>query len=119
MDHQAKVAHLLEDLKQRGISEYTTAPPFYRLLWRMGLETPPPHFASFGSIALTLGVFFGVGWGLLMWFPGLARGRRADRHRAHHVCGRRCALRRHHSAGGRASSPCRRGRTIPPPNERG
>jgi len=68
MDHQAKVAHLLEDLKQRGISEYTTAPPFYRLLWRMGIETPPPHFASFGSIALMMGMFFGVGWGLVMWF---------------------------------------------------
>jgi DNA polymerase V len=24
------------------------APPFYRLLWRVGLFLPPPHFASFG-----------------------------------------------------------------------
>jgi uncharacterized protein DUF6404 len=34
----------------------------------MGIETPPPHFASFGSIALMMGLFFGVGWGLVMWF---------------------------------------------------
>jgi len=68
MDHQAKVAHLVEDFKQRGIGQYTTAPPFYRLLWRMGIEVPPPHFASFGSIALMMGLYFGVAWGLFMWF---------------------------------------------------
>jgi hypothetical protein len=67
MDHQAKVAHLLEDFKQRGINPYTTAPPLYRLLWRVGIEAPPPHFASFGSIALLMGLFFGVFWGLVMW----------------------------------------------------
>jgi hypothetical protein len=70
MDHQAKVAHLLEDLKQRGIGPFTTAPPLYRLLWWMGIETPPPHFASFGSTALVMGLFFGVFWGLIMWFLG-------------------------------------------------
>ena len=69
MDHKAKVAHLLEDLKQRGIGPFTAAPPLYRLLWWMGIETPP-HFASFGSIALVMGLFFGVFWGLIMWFLG-------------------------------------------------
>ena len=68
MDHQAKIAHLLEEFKQRGIGQYTTAPPLYRLLWRIGIEAPPPHFASFGSIALLMGLFFGVFWGLVMWF---------------------------------------------------
>jgi Family of unknown function (DUF6404) len=68
MDHQAKIAHLLADFKQRGIGQYTTARPLYCLLWRMGVETAPPHFASFGSIALLMSLFFGVAWGLGMWF---------------------------------------------------
>jgi membrane associated rhomboid family serine protease len=68
MDHQAKVAHLLEDFKRRGIQAYSTAPPLYRLLWRMGIEVPPPHFGSFGSITLIMGLYFGVFWGLAMWF---------------------------------------------------
>jgi hypothetical protein len=36
----------------------------------MGIETPPPHFASFGMSALVMGLFFGVFWGLIMWFLG-------------------------------------------------
>jgi Family of unknown function (DUF6404) len=57
-------------LQAAGIGRYTTAPPLYRLLWRMGVETPPPHFASLGSIALLMGLFFGMSWGLVsgFWF---------------------------------------------------
>jgi Family of unknown function (DUF6404) len=53
LDHKGKVAFLLKDFEQRGISRYTTAPP---LLWRLGIEVPPPHFASFNSIAQLVGV---------------------------------------------------------------
>jgi hypothetical protein len=67
MTHREKVAYLLRDLSQRGISKYTTAPPLYRLLWRLGLEVPPPHFASFGSLALLMGGFFGTMFGLSVW----------------------------------------------------
>ena len=66
MDHQAKVAYLLKDFEQRGISTYTAAPPFYRLLWRLGFEVTPPHFASFSAIAQLTGAGFGVAWGLFM-----------------------------------------------------
>jgi uncharacterized membrane protein (UPF0136 family) len=45
----------------------TAAPPAWRLLWRLGFEVPPPMFASFSSIALVSGLFFGTFWGLLMW----------------------------------------------------
>ena len=67
MNHQEKVDHLLNDLTQRGIGKYTAAPPLYRLLWRLGIEVPPPHFASFSSLALFMGIFFAVFWGLFMW----------------------------------------------------
>ena len=70
MTHDEKVALLLKDLRQRGISEYTTAPPLYRLLWRLGITAKPPFFASFWSLVVTMGVLFGVLWGILMWFSG-------------------------------------------------
>lgn len=67
MTHDEKVAYLLNDLGQRGIGQYTIAPPIYRLLWRLGIEVKPPHFASFWSLVVPLGVVFGVLWGIFMW----------------------------------------------------
>jgi len=67
MDHRQKVEHLLDDFSRRGIGRYTAAPPIYRLLWWLGLEVPPPHFAGFWPLALSMGLFFAVTWGLLMW----------------------------------------------------
>ncbi len=68
MDHRQKVEHLLDDFDRRGIGRNTAAPPLYRLLWRLGVEIPPPHFAGFWPLALSTGPFFAVCWGLLMWF---------------------------------------------------
>ena len=68
MNHQEKIDYLLNDLAQRGVGKYTTAPPLYRLLWRLGIEVPPPHFAGFWTLAIFMGVFFGVFWGIFMWF---------------------------------------------------
>jgi hypothetical protein len=67
VNHQEKVDHLLNDLAQRGVGKYSAAPPIYRLLWRMGYQVPPPHFAGFWPLALIMGAFFAVLWGLLMW----------------------------------------------------
>jgi hypothetical protein len=67
MTHEEKVAFLLNDLSQRGVSKYTVAPPLYRLLWRLGLEITPPHFASFWSLTLAMGAFFAIAWGIFMW----------------------------------------------------
>ncbi len=47
MTHREKDAYLLRDLGQRGIRPRIVAPPIYRLLWHLGVEVRPPHFASF------------------------------------------------------------------------
>ena len=73
MTHAEKVQLMREHLGSLGISESEFAPPFYRLLWRMGIEATPPMFASFGTIAALQGVVFGVAWGLIMWFAFLSR----------------------------------------------
>ena len=67
MTHEEKVAYLLKDLGQKGIGQYTIAPPIYRLLWRLGIEVSPPHFASFWVLAAPMGAGFAIVWGLFMW----------------------------------------------------
>ena len=37
-----------------------------RLLWKMGINVPPPHFMSFVGSALLTGITFGTLWGLFM-----------------------------------------------------
>jgi Family of unknown function (DUF6404) len=68
MTHEEKITYLLKDLGQKGISEYSIAPLIYRLLWRLGIEIKPPHFASFWSLAVFMGLLFGLCWGIFMWF---------------------------------------------------
>jgi hypothetical protein len=68
MTHDEKVQYLIKDLGQRGVGPYTAAPPLYRLLWRLGIETPPPHFGGFLMPALWMGATFGIIWGVFMWF---------------------------------------------------
>jgi uncharacterized protein DUF6404 len=67
MTHDEKIEYLLKDLGERGISKYTVAPPLYRLLWGLGIEVTPPHFAGFWSLAPFMGAFFAIAWGLFMW----------------------------------------------------
>lgn len=55
-------------MARTGIWESNYYPPILRLLWRMGVHLPLPHFVSFGRVALVSGGFFGPAWGALMWF---------------------------------------------------
>lgn len=67
MNHNERLNKMYQDLSQRGIGKYTYAPPIYRLLWKMGIQIPPPHFSSFLFLFLFQGTFFGIFWGLVMW----------------------------------------------------
>ncbi len=67
MDALQKREAALRLLETKGISHSNYAPPAARLLWRLGFDVPPPHFAGFGATALVAGSYFGVAWGLIMW----------------------------------------------------
>ncbi len=58
----------LKLLEKTGIMRSNYAPPYLRLLWRMGFDVPPPHFAQFWQNALFSGSFYAIGWGALMYF---------------------------------------------------
>ena len=66
-EFEAKREAALLLLKATGIRESNYCPPLLRLLWRLGVQAPPPHFASFGATATLAGSFFAFAWGALMW----------------------------------------------------
>jgi hypothetical protein len=57
----------MHDLAQRGVGAFTVAPPFFRLLWALGVELPPPLFLGFITLTVVMGGFFAASWGVLMW----------------------------------------------------
>ncbi len=57
----------LQLLEATGMRKSSYAPPGVLLLWRLGIDCPPPHFARFWSVLVLSGVYFGIFWGLLMW----------------------------------------------------
>lgn len=68
MNHDEKVASVVTALTARGVSKGDIAPPIFRLVWKFGIAIPPPHFMSFGALATVMGSYFGVLWGVFMWF---------------------------------------------------
>ena len=71
MDEAEKRQRMAEHLSSLGVRRGAYAPPFYRALWRLGFDLPPPLFSGFLAIALPGGAFFGAAWGLA--FGALAR----------------------------------------------
>ena len=62
-------------LAATGMRRSHYEPPLVRLLWRLEIDVPPPHFAPFAGSALLAGGLFALAWGLLTWFfvwPGLS-----------------------------------------------
>ncbi|MBR7778472.1 DUF6404 family protein [Undibacterium rugosum] len=54
-------------LETTGMRKSSYAPPGVLILWRLGIDCPPPHFARFWSLFALSGVYFGIFWGLFMW----------------------------------------------------
>ena len=68
MTHSDKVRILLDYAKEKKISRYTLAPPLFRVLWRMGINVPPPVFLGFFKNVLLLGTLFGLSMYLIFRF---------------------------------------------------
>lgn len=64
-DEKKQRAIALMEEKKMWRSNY--APPFMRLLWKLGVQIPPPPFMPFWLNMLCFGGFFGTIWGLFMW----------------------------------------------------
>jgi hypothetical protein len=66
--HKEKIELMYDEFPEKGISKSSYAPPFYRLLWRLGIKAVPPIFYSFKRVWITQALFFAVAWGILMYF---------------------------------------------------
>ena len=67
MSFDLKRKQSLEVMARTGVSRSSYEPLAFRVLWRIGIAVPPPHFAPFLPIVLSIGMVFGVVWGALMW----------------------------------------------------
>jgi len=59
MGFQEKVARMMEDLAARGVGKFTSAPPLFRLAWKLGLQVKPPLFLESWKVAFGFGVLDG------------------------------------------------------------
>ena len=55
-------------LAETGMWRSNYEPPWVRLAWRLGFAVPPPHFIKFVPNFLLAGTFFGVAFGMIVWF---------------------------------------------------
>lgn len=67
MSFEHRKTRALELLSSTGMARSHYAPPLIRLLWKAGVQVPPPHFQSFLRAALVMGLWFGTCWGVVMW----------------------------------------------------
>ena len=67
MSFEHRKTRALEVLSRTGMARSHYAPPLIRLLWKAGVQVPPPHFLPFLRVALGTGLWFGMFWGLIMW----------------------------------------------------
>jgi hypothetical protein len=67
-DYRQRMLAIADELRAQRVGPYTSAPPVYRLAWMLGFHVRPPLYQSFTSLALGMGIWFSVVWGLLMWF---------------------------------------------------
>ena len=68
MRFEEKLAAALGLLASTGMWRINYAPPLHRLLCKLSAKIPPPHFQNFTANFVSAGVWFGVVWGLSMWF---------------------------------------------------
>ena len=67
-EYARKHAAAIAELEATDIWRSSYMPPIYHLYRKLGVKARPPHYARFGVNAVGQGVFFGLIWGVLMWF---------------------------------------------------
>lgn len=65
---ESRKKHAIEIMAEKGMWSSSYAPPLHRLLWKLGVNLPPPPFASFWVNVFTFGSMYAIPWGMIMWF---------------------------------------------------
>jgi hypothetical protein len=67
LDIRQKRQEALQLLAATGMWRSNYQPPMLRLLWALGIDIPPPHFARFLPNVISSGIFFGATWAILLY----------------------------------------------------
>ena len=70
MTQLSKLETYKQKMADRGVGNAEAFPPAWRILWRFGLEIPPPPFLGFAPLAIFTGLTFGLSFGLLLFLAG-------------------------------------------------
>ncbi|QGY32702.1 DUF6404 family protein [Pantoea cypripedii] len=62
-----KKTRAIDIMASKGMWSSNYAPPLHRLLWKLGVNIPPPPFTTFRSNMFIFSIMFGPAWGLMMW----------------------------------------------------
>lgn len=68
MNFEEKRSFAIKELDNAGIWKSNYNPPTVQIIHKLGIQVPFPHYNSFLRNTLVTGIFFGVIWGLLMYF---------------------------------------------------
>lgn len=68
MTEKEKLEGFIKHMERLGIPASQSLPVLYRLLRRVGVHLPPPFFGSLWQNTLVGGIYFALGWGIIMWF---------------------------------------------------
>ncbi|QKJ67502.1 hypothetical protein HQN60_12735 [Deefgea piscis] len=68
MTFEDKCNYAIKELENAGIWKSNYNPPILKLARKLGFKVPFPHYNSFLNNALSAGIYFGVFWGLFMYF---------------------------------------------------
>lgn len=67
-DYERRFNAAMAELDSFGIWPSSANPPYVRLLKYAGFSPLPPHYSGFWKVGLTQAMWFGVIWGVWMWF---------------------------------------------------
>ena len=67
MTQSSKLDRYVQQMADAGVGKSTAFPPLWRLLWRIGIQAPPPIFLGFFPLALIFGGSFGVIFSGVTW----------------------------------------------------
>ena len=67
MRTENEIKDYIEKLHQQGVGRYTAAPPLNRLLWKIGLNVPPPLSRGFWLNFFITGTLFAIFYPLVVW----------------------------------------------------
>lgn len=69
-----KIRQFVNSAAENGISPSVAFPSVWRIVWRLGVDLPPPHFMSFWHLTLFSGTLAGILCGILTWITGWESG---------------------------------------------